>query len=60
MVIGCWLVRHGKTPDAALLEVDRLFRSMSAEKVRRHGEWGSPQTDAQRAFVRGWAQVGQA
>jgi hypothetical protein len=59
MVVGCWLVRHGRTPDAALAEVDRLFRSMSAEKVRRHGEWGSPQTDAQRAFVLGWARAEQ-
>lgn len=59
MVVGCWLVRHGKSADAALVEVDRLFRSMSAEKVRRHEGWGSPQTNAQRAFVRGWAHVEQ-
>lgn len=57
MVVGCWLVRHGKSGDAALAEVDRLFRSMSPAKVRAHGEWGSPQTNAQRAFVRGWAHV---
>jgi predicted protein tyrosine phosphatase len=59
MVVGCWLVQHGRSADAALAEVDRLFRSMSPEKVRRHQQWGSPETDAQRAFVRGWAHVDQ-
>lgn len=55
MVVGCWLVRHGRTCDEALVEVDRLFRSMSPNKVRSHAAWGSPQTEEQRAFVRHWA-----
>jgi predicted protein tyrosine phosphatase len=59
MVIGCWLVRQGNSAEAALAEVDRLFRSMSPQKLRRHGERGSPETEAQRAFVRGWAHVDQ-
>jgi hypothetical protein len=53
-VIGCWLVRHGRTGDEALAEVTRLFATMSPEKRARHPE-GSPQTHAQRAMVLGWA-----
>jgi protein-tyrosine phosphatase len=56
MVVGCWLVRHGMTGDEAMSEVGRLFRSMSPSKVRRHEQWGSPQTEAQRTFVRGCAR----
>lgn len=55
LVVGCWLVRHGRTGDEALAEVDRLFRTMSPGKVSLHTAWGSPQTDAQKAFVRAWA-----
>lgn len=56
MVVGCWLVRHGRTGEEALAEVDRLFRSMSADKVAAHRAWGSPQTGAQREVVRRWAE----
>ena len=55
MTVGCWLVRHGMDGEAALAEVARLFGTMSAAKVRRHGAWGSPQTPAQRRVVRAWA-----
>jgi protein tyrosine/serine phosphatase len=55
MVVGCWLVRHGMMGDEALAEVGRLFQSMSPSKVQQHEAWGSPQTEAQRALVRGWA-----
>lgn len=58
MVVGCWLVRHGRTGVEALAEVDRLFRTMpKATTSRMHRELGSPQTDAQRAMVRGWEFV---
>lgn len=60
MVIACWLVRHGRTGSEALDEVTMLFRSMSADKVRRFGETGSPQTEAQRAFVRSWSSLDAA
>jgi len=60
MVVACWLVRHGRTGSEALDEVTALFRSMSADKVRRFGDAGSPQTDAQRAFVRSWASLDAA
>lgn len=55
MVVGCWLVRHGRTPDEALAEVGRLFRGMSPAKVARHQAWGSPQTAAQRLLVASWS-----
>ncbi len=46
-VIGCWYVRQGLTGGAAL---DRL-------QAARHGLAGdSPETDAQRAFVRTWQE----
>ena len=57
MTVGCWLVRQGLTGNEALAEVARLFRTMSAAKVRNHEQWGSPQTEAQRAFVRSWEHV---
>lgn len=53
-VIGCWLVRHGRTGEQALAEVSRLFSTMSAEKCRGHAATGSPQTPTQRAMVRTW------
>lgn len=52
-VIGCYLVRHGRSCDDALAEVARGFASMSPAKVRKHHE-GSPQTTRQREFVRRW------
>jgi len=54
MVVGCWLVRHGRSGVKALKEVDELFRSMPPEKITRHLRSGSPQTDAQRTMVRDW------
>src|SRR6185436_11756643 len=53
-VIGCWLVRHGRTGDEALAELARLFATMSESKRRRHPK-GSPETSAQREMVRNWA-----
>jgi len=54
-VVGCWLVRHGRSGDDALAEVSRLFATMSHEKLRHHPE-GSPQTHEQREMVRGWKE----
>jgi len=53
-VVACWLVRRGQGCDEALAAVARLFATMSPGKQGRHRE-GSPQTEAQRAFVREWA-----
>src|SRR6185312_10289527 len=57
--VHCW-GGMGRTGREALDEVTALFRSMSADKVRRFGDAGSPQTDAQRAFVRSWASLDAA
>lgn len=59
-VVGCWLVRHGRSPAAALAEVAERFATMSPAKVRRHAAWGSPQTEAQRRFVRQWSSADPA
>ena len=53
-VVGCHLVRRGHTGAAALDEVARLFGTMSPVKLSEHPR--SPETQAQRAFVRGWAE----
>ena len=47
-VVGCWLVRHGLDGEGALRRIAAL-RAGSAELWLE-----SPQTDAQRSFVRGW------
>jgi ADP-ribosylglycohydrolase/predicted protein tyrosine phosphatase len=52
-VVGCWLVRHGKSGDEALAEVMRLFHQMTPKKLARHGS-GSPETNEQREMVRRW------
>jgi len=56
MVIGCWLVRHGRTGEEALSDVGDLFRTMSPAKVRRHANAGSPQTEPQRQMVTDWSR----
>jgi protein-tyrosine phosphatase len=53
-VVGCQLVRAGATGDEALAHVARLFAGMSRSKTMVHRR--SPQTLAQRAFVRGWTE----
>jgi hypothetical protein len=53
-VIGCFLVRRGRDGDAALDEVARLYRTMSARKRLNFPE--SPQTRRQRDFVRDWRE----
>jgi hypothetical protein len=47
-VIGCWLVRHGHAPDAALETLRDLRRGM------RDAVLASPETPEQRAFVAAW------
>ena len=49
-IIGCWLVRHGRTGDEALAHLAALWRS------NPKSEWqpDSPQTRAQCDYVRRW------
>lgn len=51
-VVGCHLVRGGKSGNEALAEIARLWTYMSEQKQRDHPE--SPQTEPQRRFVREW------
>lgn len=55
MVVGCWLVRHGRSGEEALQLVNELFNSMPSSKTRRHRN-GSPETERQRDVVRGWTE----
>ena len=45
-VIGAWWVRHGMTGDAAVDQYQRLSREIQWQEC--------PQTEAQRAVIRGW------
>lgn len=51
-VVGCWLVRHGRTGDAALAQVAEWWRGAAKADRLPH----SPQTREQCAFVRDWAE----
>ena len=51
-VVGCWLVRHGHTGEAALRQVGEWFRQMP--KARPYSR--SPETSQQRDYVRDWAE----
>ena len=53
-VVGCHLVRHGCSGAAALDRIAMLWRTMSADKRSSFPE--SPQTPAQRRFVRDWVE----
>lgn len=50
-VVGCYLVRHGNTPEGALREVNRLFQSSD----RSMESYRSPETNDQEQFVRNWS-----
>ncbi len=49
-VVGCWLVRHGASGEAALARIAELHGA-TPNGVRR-----SPETDAQRQAVLGWVR----
>jgi protein tyrosine/serine phosphatase len=52
-VVGCYLVRHGMTGDQALEHIQRLRANVP-------GFWyGSPETSAQRDYVRTWVEPGK-
>jgi protein-tyrosine phosphatase len=54
-VIGCWLVRHGRSGQEALAEVAELYGSMSEAKRRKHPH--SPETEAQRRMIARWETI---
>ena len=51
-VVGCWLVRQGRTGDEALEQVAELFGASGLASKHHHG---SPETREQREYVRSWA-----
>ena len=51
-IIGCWLVRHGKSGEEALAAIAGHWITMA--KRARHPR--SPETDAQRHYVLEWAR----
>ncbi|MEQ1691772.1 MAG: protein-tyrosine phosphatase family protein [Gemmatimonas sp.] len=54
MIVGCWLIRHGASPDDALVRVSAGWQSMSPYKLRRNAGKSSPETAAQIDMVRAW------
>jgi protein-tyrosine phosphatase len=51
-VVGCWLVRHGRTGDEALAQIAAWWQRM--EKLDRRPQ--SPETPAQQRYVREWKE----
>ena len=51
-VVGCWLVRHGRTGEAALARIDEWWQGM--EKIWRHPR--SPERRIQIEYVRDWVE----
>ena len=49
-VVGCWLVRHGRTGDEALAQIAEWWQGV--EKAYR--QLRSPETPQQHAYVRDW------
>ena len=54
-VVGCWLVRHGRTGDEALSQIAEWWQGV--EKVSWHPR--SPETTEQHAYVRNWVEPSQ-
>lgn len=51
-IIGCWLVRHGKSGDEALQTIASHWTSIA----KRHRHPRSPETEGQMFYVRQWAK----
>lgn len=54
-VVGCWLVRHGRTGAEALDQIAEWWKGLSASKVAIHPR--SPETPRQREYVRNWVKM---
>jgi len=51
-VVGCHLVRKGRTGEGALLELAGFWRTVK----KRHKRPDSPETDSQKDYVRDWVE----
>jgi len=49
-VVGCYLVRHGRSNEQAIAQVDQLYKTRPADIYHPH----SPETDEQIEFIRNW------
>ena len=54
-VVGCWLVRQGRTGDEALEQLAEWWQGV--DKIRIHPR--SPETNEQHEYVRGWTEPPQ-
>ena len=54
--VGCWLVRHGQTGEAALAKLAELYATAEQSRIYPH----SPETDEQVAFILNWPEHGLA
>ena len=52
-IVGCWLVRHGRTGEAALARLAELWKT-NPKSSRRPV---SPERESQRDYVRNWREV---
>ena len=52
IAVGCYLIRHGLTPQQALMRVDSLFKTRPPSY-----HITSPETIEQFEFVRGWREI---
>lgn len=50
--VGCWMVRHGLTGEAALARLDELYQTTQQSNIFPR----SPETDAQVAFILKWKE----
>ena len=54
-VVGCWLVRHGRTGHEAIGQIAEWWKRMSVRKLMIHPR--SPESLEQHAYVRNWAET---
>lgn len=52
-VVGCWLVRHGRTGDEALAQIAEWWKGME----KRYRTPRSPEMPRQREYVRKWREA---
>ena len=55
-VVGCWLVRHGQTGEAALATIAQHWGGVEKASYQPH----SPETEEQYTYVRTWPEGGPA
>ena len=54
--VGCWLVRHGMKPEAALRHLNKIYLTSAQSLLFPH----SPETEAQARFILDWKEDGLA